>query len=374
MYYRIPISRPWIQGEEARLASQVIESGWLISGPRVKEFESCFASMLGARFAVAVNSGSSALLVSMISLGIGPQDEVIVPDMTFVSTASSLLFLGAKPVFVDINLENYCIDTSKIEAYITSRTKAIVPVHYAGHSADMDEIIDIATKHGLYVLEDAAEAHLSKYKGRYVGTIGDMGIFSFTPSKLMTTGEGGMIITNNERLAQKARLVRNFSDKGQFSWEGLGFNFRMPDIMGAIGLVQIRQLKQAVKIRRELAKRYDTAFSNLDYIHIPQIRSLDDTNYQLYTLRIEIEKLKINRNQIIQILKEAGIQTRLYYPALHKQKVFSSYGPYKDSNYPNTIKFEKEALSLPIYPELKKEEQDYIIEKLLTILKTYKND
>ena len=236
----IPLARPWIGEEEASEAAEVIRSGWLIQGQRVALFEERFAAMVGTEHAVAVNSGSSALLVAMAALDVGAGDEVISPDVTFVSTASAAMFLGARPAFVDIELDYYGMDPGRLADAITDRTKVIVPVHYAGHSAEMDEILDIARERGVAVLEDAAESHLARYRGqRFTGALGDIGIFSFTPSKPMTTGEGGMIVTNDSRLAGRCRRFRNFGDHGKFDWRELGFNFRMPEAMGAIGLGQL---------------------------------------------------------------------------------------------------------------------------------------
>jgi perosamine synthetase len=369
----VPLAKPYFDDAEPEAAMDVVKSGWLIFGPKTDQFEREFAEKINVKHAIAVNSGSSALLVSLAALGIRTLDEIIVPDMTFVSTATACLYLGGIPVFTDINLDNYCIDITEIEKKISKKTKAIIPVHYAGHTADMNEIIEIAKIHGLYVLEDAAEAHLSKYEGKYAGTIGDMGIFSFTPSKPMTTGEGGMIVTNNDLLAEKCRLIKNFGDISKFQWDLLGFNFRMPEVMGAIGLAQLKKLDAAVKMRQNIAHRYDSAFKNEDTIILTRIRGPEDINYQLYTIRFDLKKINISRDDIIRLLSERGISSRLYYPTLHNQRVFLSFKQNSESEFRNCSIFARTALSLPIYPSLNAEKQNYVIDSLLNIIKMNKN-
>lgn len=367
----IPLARPWFTEAEATAAANVVRSGWLISGPIVQRFEKEFAKKIGAKYAVAVNSGSSALLIAQQALGIGRGDEVIVPDMTFISTATSSLYLGACPVFADIELSTYGIDPTHIEKHITPRTKAIIPVHYAGQAADMEGVLSVAKKHNLFVIEDAAEAHLATYHGRPVGTFGDIGIFSFTPSKPMTTGEGGMLVTNNEKLARKCRLIRNFHDKGKFEHTDFGFHFRMPEVMGAIGLVQLKKLSAAIKKRRSLAAAYTKAFSRLPLI-LPTEREVGAMKFQLYTLRLDLANLTVSRDEFVEKLLDAGIQSRLYYPPLHRQGVFRKKIVHDDSEFPNTTIFAKSAFSLPIYPGLKIEEQTYIISTVKKIIHRYR--
>lgn len=363
---QVPLSRPWFDEEEPRAAEAVVRSGWLISGPVVAEFERRFGRRLGGVEAVAVNSGSSALLVALSALGVGPGDEVLVPDMTFVSTASAAMFLGARPVFVDINLHNYCLDPKDAERKITPRTKVIIPVHYAGHAADMDEILKLARGHDLRVLEDAAESHLARYRGgAYTGTLGDLGIFSFTPSKPMTTGEGGMIVTANPDLAARCRSLRDFGDTGKFRWDSLGFNFRMPEVMGAIGLAQLDKLDRAVAARRAVAVRYTEALGGEEAVILPACRTPEDGNFQLYTIRLRLERLAVDRDAVIASLGTLGVAARLYYPPLHPQKVFARDGHRAgDGEAPNAVEFGRTALSLPIFPTLSAEEQAYVVEAL----------
>ena len=358
---KIPLFRPWFTGEEPQAAYDAVESEWVIYGPRTMEFERQFADMMEVKHAIAVNSGSSALLVAQAAAGIGPGDEVIVPDITFISTATACMYLGAKPVFADIDLSVYGMEAEKIEERMTDKTKAIIPVHYAGQTANMSGIMDVASKHGLVVIEDAAEAHLSQYNGKKCGSIGDMGIFSFTPSKLMTTGEGGMITTNNDEMAERCRLIRNFGDVEKFKWNLLGFNFRMPEVMGAIGLAQLKKLEESVQKRREIGFRYTNAFSDLDNVIVPYVRRIEDVNFQLYTIRLRLDMIDITRDQFIEELGKLGVSSRLYYPCLHSQKVFANDREQTDAALENSIEFANTALSLPIYPQLTDEEIQYVI-------------
>jgi len=361
---KIPLARPWFTEEEPQAAYDAVKSEWVVYGPRTMEFERQFAAMIGVKHAVAVNSGSAALLVAQAAAGVGPGDEVIVPDMTFITTATSCMYLGARPVFTDINLSVYGMEPEDIENHITDRTKAIIPVHYAGQSADMSRIMDIARKHSLIVIEDAAEAHLAEYDGRKCGGIGKIGIFSFTPSKPMTTGEGGMITTDDDEMAERCRLIRNFGDAGKFKWDLLGFNLRMPDVMGAIGLAQLKKLGRAIQRRREIALRYTEAFSHLDSVITPYVRRIEDTNFQLYTIRLRLDMLNITRDQFIEELGKLGVSSRLYYPCLHSQKVFADVTQQTDAQFPNSIQFAETALSLPIYPQMNHEEIECVIKSV----------
>jgi perosamine synthetase len=369
---RVPLARPWFDGSEADAAREVVASRWLISGPKVAEFERRFAAVHGCEYGIAVNSGSSALLVAMAALGVGAGDEVIVPNMTFVSTATACMFLGAEPVFCDIEPIHHNLDPARLAALITPRTKVICPVHYAGHVADMDAINDIAEAHDLKVLEDAAEAHLSNLDGRYVGSLGHAGIFSFTPSKPMTTGEGGMILTSDEQVAESCRLWRNFGDTDKFCWDHLGFNFRMPEVMGAMGLHQLDKLEDAIAARRRIGATYTRFLSEEAAIRPPTPLNEQAINYQLYTLRLDLDRLSISRDEVIRQLSDRGVSTRLYYPPLHRARVFERFGGYRDEDFPETVAYSACALSLPIYPELTEAQQELVSGALLEIISNHR--
>jgi perosamine synthetase len=364
----VPLARVWFDEREPRVAAEVVASGWVIFGPKVAAFEQAFAARVGAKHAIAVNSGSAALLVSMAALGVGPGDEVVAPDMTFVSTASSAIFLGATPRFCDIERTYYGMDPRALERVLGPKTKVVVPVHYAGQSCELGPIIDLAKRRGVAVLEDAAESHLSKWQDRATGTIGDVGIFSFTPSKPMTTGEGGMIVTDRDDVAARCRTFRNFGDHGKFDWKDLGFNFRMPEVMGAIGLVQLEKLEETVRRRRALAARYRELLAGCDLVTLPKERRPDDHNYQLFTTLVAVERLKGSRDDVIDRLWDRGISTRAYYPPLHRAGVFAAFGPHRDEDFPNTLWYADRCLSLPIFPTMTAEEQEAVATSLVEVL------
>ena len=358
----IPLARPWFDESEALAAYEVVKSKWLFQGPQVERFEGMLAEMLGVKHAVAVNSGSSALLVALLALDIGREDEIIVPDMTFVSTASCALFTGARPRFADIELDYYGMDPGKLRNLITPRTKAILPVHYAGHTAKLDEILAIADEYGIPVIEDAAEALLSRYEGKgYAGTLGKAGIFSFTPSKPMTVGEGGVLITNDGEIAARARLARNFGDSGKFRWDSLGFNFRMMDIQGAIGICQLHKVRDAIEMRRAIGARYTDAFGKIPGLITPRVRHPQDMNFQLYTIRIDERLTGRSRDDLSEHLNASGVASRVYFPTLHDSGVFLHCEPGEARDYPNACEFAKTALSLPIFPTLSDEDIDHVI-------------
>lgn len=369
----IPLARPWFHDDEPAAAAEVVRSGLLCQGAKTAAFEEAFAATIGAQNAIAVSSGSTALLVALQALGVGPGDEVIVPDMTFVSSATAAMYLGARPVLSDITLTDYNIDPARAASLVTARTKVIVPVHYAGQTADMEPLRHLAKNRGLLILEDAAEAHLARYGGKsFAGTIGDMGIFSFTPTKPMTTGEGGMIVTNDDDLARRCRLIRNFGDSGKFAWHEFGFNFRLNEVAAALGLCQLAKLPEIVAMRRQKARRYDEAFAPEDAIVTPVVRAPEDSNYQLYTVLLRPEALRIGRDGVIAELARRGISSRLYYPALHRMGVFAGLGQSDDRCFPNALAFEKRALSLPIFTGLKHDEQDRVIEALIEIVRAHR--
>jgi dTDP-4-amino-4,6-dideoxygalactose transaminase len=371
----IHLARPWFTEDEPLEAAKVVRSKWLISGPRVAEFENRFAEMHNVEHAVAVNSGSAALLVACQALGLKPDDEVIVPDITFVSSATAAMLIGGRPVFADINLENYCIDPMDLERRITPKTRIIIPVHYAGHTADMDRICEIAATHGLKVLEDAAAAHLSQYRGdRFAGSIGDIGIFSFTPSKSITTGEGGMIVTRDGDLAEKCRLLRNFNDTGKFEWDDLGFNWRMPEVMGAIGCEQLDKLNKIIADRRAIGSLYSERFAEEEAIITPKLRTPTDGNYQIYTIRLRLELLDCDRDRIIEDLDKRGVVARLYYPTMHTQKVFATLGDQNQAEMQNAVTFSREAMTIPLYTELSAKEQTHVVQSLLGVVREHRKN
>jgi len=368
----IPLAKPNYDRAEVEAATRILSSDWLISGPETESFETEFASLIGAKHAVAVNSGSSALLVAQAALGISAGDEVVVPNMTFVSTASSAMYLGARPVFCDITMDDYGLDPEKLEACITPKTRAVIPVHYGGQSAQMDAILEISAKHEIPVIEDAAESHLARFGNSFTGTLGAAGIFSFTPSKPMTTGEGGMVVTGDPDVAKRARSIRSFCDAGKFQWESLGFNFRMPEVLGAIGRVQLKKLPESIRRRRAIASRYSEVFSGLDGVSTPYVRRPEDHNFQLYTVRVGSGMHRIDRDGWMSELASRGVSSRLYFPTLHHQGVFSRFPKADESLLKNALDYAATAFSLPIFATLSDADRDAVIEAVVDVHQKFK--
>lgn len=365
----MPLARPQLHDEEIEAAVAAIRSGQLCQGESTERFENAFAAQLDVRHAIAVSSGSAALLVAMQALGIEAGDEVIVPDMTFVATASAAMYLGARPVLCDIALSDYCIDPDKIAPLIGRRTKLIVPVHFGGRVAAMDRVLEMARRHGLNVLEDAAGAHLSQHQGRFAGGLGDAAIFSFTPTKPITTGEGGMITTDDDQLAERCRLIRNLGDRGKFDWHLLGFNFRMTATSAAIGCEQLKRLPDYVAQRRAIAARYEAAFAGEPAVGAPVAHDTLANNYQLYPVLLDVDSLRISRDEVIRRLAQRGVASRLYYPALHRMPVFAGAHPAADDQFPVALDYQRRALCLPIFAGMSDDEQDHVAESLTSVLR-----
>jgi perosamine synthetase len=328
-----------------------MDSGSLAQGPRVRAFEEAFAAFVGADHAVAASSGTTALHLAMLGYGIGPGDEVVTVPFTFIASANSILYTGARPVFVDIDERDFTMDPALVEAAITPRTKAIMPVSLYGQPAQMDVITEIAERHGLAVVEDACQAHGAAIGGRRSGTWG-AGTFSFYPTKNMTTGEGGMLTTNDGELAERVRLLREHGMKVRYHHDIVGYNFRMTDIAAAIGLAQLPKLDGFNDRRRAIAARYD---AELRGVVTPTVRDGVTHVYHQYTILVR------ERDVFAERLKERGVGTAIYYPIpVHRQKPFLALG-YGDDVMPVTDRLTAEVLSIPVHPSLTDDEVATVI-------------
>jgi len=336
----------------------VLDSGWYILGERVAQFEQRFANFCGTKHAVCTSSGTAAIFLSLHALGVGPRDEVIVPSFSFVATASPVLHVGAKPIFVDIALRTYTLDPNEVEKKLSKRTKVIIPVHLYGHPADMDSILEIAEKKNLFVLEDACQAHGAEYKGKRVGGIGHIACFSFYPSKNMTVcGDGGIVTTDNEEVAEKIRVLRNHGRLAKYVHEILGYNLRFNEIQAAIGLKQLEKLPGWNEIRRKTAQAYNKSLSGL--VTTPIEERWAKHAYYMYVIRTE------KRTALQEFLKKHGVSTGIHYPVpIHKQPATSGI---VDSNLKlkNTEESAVTVLSLPMYPQLTQLETEYVCEKIV---------
>jgi len=352
----IPIAKPIIGEEEIEEVEKVLKSGFIAQGPKVAEFEEAFASYVGTGHAVAVSSGTTALHLALLSAGVGRGDEVITTPFSFAATSNCALYVGAKPVFVDIDPKTFNLNPELIEGAITEKTKAIIPVHLYGHPAQMDRIKPIAAACALKVIEDAAQAHGAMIKDKMVGSMGDIACFSFYPTKNMTTSEGGMIITNNSQMADMARILRAHGEKERYKHEILGYNFRMTDISASIGLVQLKKLDGFNQKRIENAEYLTEHIKDLTGIEPPYVSPQVRHVFHQYTVRVKEGK----RNALMEYLNQEGIGTGIHYPIpIYKQKLYQDMG--YDDNWPETEKAAFEVLSLPVHPGLTIEELEKIV-------------
>jgi dTDP-4-amino-4,6-dideoxygalactose transaminase len=347
----IPIARPQMGEDEKSRVWEAMASGSLAQGPRVLEFEERFAAFIGSGHAVATSSGTTALHLALLGYGIGPGDEVITVPFTFIASANSILYTGARPAFVDIGEHDFTMDAAQVEAAITPRTRAIMPVSLYGQPADMPAITEIAERHGLAVVEDACQAHGAAIGDRKSGTWG-AGTFSFYPTKNMTTGEGGMLTTHDAELADRVRLLREHGMKVRYHHDVVGYNFRMTDIAAAIGLAQLPKLAAFNDRRRAIAARYDV---ELRGVAIPVVPPDVTHVYHQYTIRVN------RRDEFAERLKERGVGSAIYYPIpVHRQKPFVALG-YGGESYPVTDRLTEEVLSIPVHPSLSDDEVAQVI-------------
>ena len=359
----IPIAKPLIGDEEINAVIEVLKSGMLASGKEVKEFEKEFAQYLGAKHGVAVVNGTAALDVALKALRIGPGDEVITTPFTFIASANSILFQGAKPVFADIDPKTYNLDPNEVLEKITDKTKAIVVVHLYGQPADMKAFKEIAEDHKLYLIEDCAQAHGAEFEGQKVGTFGDIAAFSFYPTKNMTTGEGGMVVTNDGELAKKVDLIRNHGQAEKYLHVELGYNLRMTNIAAAIGRAQLKKLDGWNKKRIENAKLLSEGISKIDGLTPPYVDERVKHVFHQYVIKVE-EEFPLNRDELMAKLREKGIGSAVHYPSpVHQQPFYQKLGYPKDI-CPNAIEASKKVLSLPVHPAVSEKDIDYIINTL----------
>ncbi|HET8686935.1 MAG TPA: DegT/DnrJ/EryC1/StrS family aminotransferase [Methanosarcina sp.] len=350
----IPIAKPMLGKEEIDAVTEVLSSGMIAQGPKVEEFELAFSEYAGCDYAAAVNSGTAALHIALLAHGVGKGDEVITSPFSFIATANSVLYTGAKPVFADIEPDTYNIDPEKIQERITPKTKAILPVHLYGHPADMKAIMEIATDNKLIVIEDACQSHGAECLGKKVGSFGT-GAFSFYPTKNMTTSEGGMLTTDEKEIAEKAKTIRAHGSKVRYLHEMLGFNLRMTDIAAAIGLVQLGKLKGFNATRQKNSEILSAGLKGIIGI-VPPVTKANCTHvFHQYTIKAE------KRDQLAAFLKEKEIGTGVHYPiSIHKQPVYMDLG-YRDS-LPISEKTTEEVLSLPVHPALSRNDLQEIVE------------
>jgi perosamine synthetase len=369
---------------EAEIAAVIatLQSGWLTSGPRVREFEERFAQFVGARHAVADNSGTAALHLALDAIGLTAGDEVIVPTMTFAATAEVVHYFGAIPRLVDCDPETLTLRAEDLEPAITSRTKAVIPVDFGGHPCDLDPILDLARARNITVIEDAAHALPADYRGRRIGSVSDLTTFSFYATKTLTTGEGGMLTTDTADDAERARIMslhgisrhawNRYSVEGTWRYEILhpGFKYNLTDIAAAIGLVQLRRAEAMWHARKCIAERYDAAFADVPQIDRP-VRRIDvQPAFHLYPIRLCLERLRIGRDEFIERLREQGIGTSVHFIPLHLHPYYQRSFGYRAEDCPNAAAAYERLISLPIYPTLGDENVDRIVKAVRDLADT----
>lgn len=380
----LPFHVPLIEENDIRAVREVMESGWITTGPRTVEFEEQFARFIGARHAVAVNSGTAALHVACDAMGLREGDEVVLPTLTFAATAEAVAYCGARPVLVDSEPDTLNIDPVQVERAITRRTRAIVPVHFAGHPCDMSRLLQIAGNHSLTLIEDAAHALGARYKGKMVGTLGDMTCFSFYATKNITTGEGGMTTTERDDWADRMRIMRlhgiskdawkRYSAEGSWRYEILapGFKYNMTDMQAALGLSQLAKCQFMWARRNALAQRYTEILGTLDAFELPSAHTDVQHAWHLYVLRVCPGVLGIHRDRLIEELKVRGIGTSVHFIPLHLHPYYRDKWGYRPGDFPVAEDYFDRCLSLPLYPAMSDEDQTRVIDALVEIATLYR--
>lgn len=375
---KIPISLPSMGVEEWESLKEPITTGWITQGPKVKEFETLFAEIHGVKHALAVSNCTTALHLALVALGVTEGDEVLVPAFTWVSTANAVMYCNATPIFVDVDPVTFNIDTTKIEEKITSKTKAIIPVHLFGLCADIDEIKRIAPQ--LKIVEDGACAAGAGLRGRFAGSLGDIGCFSFHPRKSVTTGEGGMLTTNNDQLADKLNMLRNHGasiseeqrHKGPKPYvlpdfDLVGFNYRMTDLQGALGVVQLNKLDKFINERNKWAQYYHEEFSEVEWLRRPIYSPEFKHGWQSYVLFVDESKSPMKRNDLMEHLQQKGISTRPGTHAVHMLGFYKNRFNIKPEDYPGAFCANEFSMSIPLHNRMVEDDYAYIVQVLKQI-------
>jgi perosamine synthetase len=367
---KFPAYEPWISIDDKKIINKTLSQSMLTLGPQLEKFEEDFCKYSKSKYAVAVSNCTAALHLSLMALEIGKDDEVIIPDLTFVADANAVLACNAKPVVADINKENFFLSISNVKKNITKKTKAIIPVHIYGQVCNIDEILDLAKDHNLKVVEDCAHAVGTFHKSKHVGTLGNTGCFSFYPTKNITTAEGGMVTTNSKEIAEKVRQLRSHgmtkSLKSRYSSEypwvfdivEPGYNYRLDEIRSALGITQLKRIKKINELRKKASLHYHKNLQNIPGIILPDMVNDKSHSYHLYTIRVT-KPFKLSRNQLYKKLKDNGIRTTVYWMPIHEYAAYRKFA--KKSSIVNTVKTYDEILALPLFPNISKKHQDAVI-------------
>jgi dTDP-4-amino-4,6-dideoxygalactose transaminase len=377
----LPFHRSDVGDEEISEVVDVLRSGWLTTGPKVREFEREFAAMVGAEHAIAVNSCTAALHLALEAAGVKEGDEVLVPTMTFAATAEVVTYFKARPVLIDCTGDTLNLDTGRIEATITKKTKAIIPVHFAGHPCDLNPIHAIAREHNLHVIEDAAHALPARYQGKMIGGISDATCFSFYATKNITTGEGGMVTTNNAESAARMRMMslhglsrdawNRYSTQGSWYYEILspGFKYNLTDIAAALGLAQLKKCERFWKGRERYATMYREGFQDIPEISCPQAASSVQHAWHLYVIQLDLDRLEIGRDEFIRQLQQAGVGCSVHFIPLHLHPYHRDMGGYQPEDFPVSSQVFHRIVSLPLYSKMTEGEVNRVINTVCDLVK-----
>jgi len=366
-FHMIPVNEPLIAKNAKKYILNCLDTGWVSSaGAYIDQFEKKFARFCECKYAVSCTNGTAALHLALESLGIGKGDEVIIPTLTMIATAFAVFYTGAKPILVDSEKDTYNINPDLIEEKITKKTKAIIPVHLYGHPVNMDPILKLAKKYRLYVIEDAAEIHGGRYKGKMAGSLGDIGCFSFYANKIITSGEGGMIVTNNKRVYQKAKMVKDLSHspKKRFLHPQIGFNYRLTNLQAALGLAQLEEVKKYLSIKRFMAKKYNQGLSTIKGLILPVEKDYAFNVYWMYAVVVDKKGFGLSCEELRNRLYKEGVDTRAFFIPMHKQPVFKKLGWYKKEKYPVADKLSKAGFYLPSGLAITSKQIDEVINKI----------
>ncbi|MHA1284347.1 MAG: UDP-4-amino-4,6-dideoxy-N-acetyl-beta-L-altrosamine transaminase [Promethearchaeota archaeon] len=380
----LPYGTQWLDDKEINEVVDTLKSDWITTGPKMKKFEEAFRKFRNSRYAVAVNSGTAALHISTSSIDINAGDEVITTPLTFVASANCIVYRGGTPVFADIKKDTYNIDPDEIRKKVNPKTKAIIPVHFAGQPCDMDEIIEIAEENDLYIIEDAAHAIDAEYKGKKIGSISDLTTFSFHPVKNITTAEGGMVTTNNDDLYNKLLMyrthginrdaIKRFGKEGGYNYDMqyLGFRYNLSELHSALGIVQLKKLESFQAKRRKIVKIYNRELQYIDEITIPYVKDNIKHSWHLYVIQLNIEKLKVDRDQIFKAMRAENIGVNVHYIPIHYHTYYQKKFGLQKGILPNVEWLFPRLLTIPLFPKMSEKDVYDVINSLEKVLKYYK--
>lgn len=376
----LPYGRQFITPEDIQAVVTTLQSNLITQGPRVEEFEKLLSQYCGAAYGIAFSSGTAALHAACLAAGLGPGDEAITTPLTFAATANAIVYCGAKPVFADIHPNHLNIDQKKIQKLITPKTKVLLPVDFAGHPADLDSLLQLASQHNLTIIEDACHALGAQYKKRKIGSINSMTVFSFHPVKHITTGEGGMVLTNSLSLAEKLKTLRHHGIKisnpekpWRYEIETLGYNYRLSDIHSALGVQQLQRIEPQLKRRREIAKAYQEAFSSLKTLTLPSINPEVSHAWHLYIILLELKKLSVDRDEILKALRAENIGVTWHYPPVHLQPFYQKQYGFKKGTCPIAESLTEQMITLPLFPTMTDQDIQDVVAAVKKVLTYYAN-